>query len=64
MNEYFDGAVNQLRARNCRLASPETHDDVHSVFNQVWTEFWNDHSNYAEWEKQAVAALRQECLNP
>ena len=49
---------------NCRIASPDTRDYIHSVFNQAWTEFWNDPGSYAEWEKQAVEALRQECLKP
>jgi hypothetical protein len=57
-------ALEGVTGMNCRIAKPETSDYVHSVFNQAWNEFWRAPSGYVGWEKQAIEALRQECLKP
>lgn len=57
-------ALAGVAGMKCRLAKPETRNDVHDVFNQAWTEFWRDPGTYVQWEKQAVQHLREKCLIP
>lgn len=57
-----DKALVGVKAMNCRIAEPTTSGTVHDTLNQAWTEFWRSPANYAEWERTAVEALRQECM--
>lgn len=64
IKQLAEKALAGIKGMKCRIARPVTSDYVHSVFNQAWGEFWRDPGSYVKWEKQAVEALRQECLKP
>jgi hypothetical protein len=55
-------ALAGVKAMNCRIAEPTTSGTVHDTLNRAWKEFWRSPADYAEWEKVAVEALRQECI--
>jgi hypothetical protein len=55
-------ALAGVKGMDCRVAAPATDDVVHNILNSAWREFWRSPARYAEWEKDAVEALRQECL--
>jgi hypothetical protein len=46
----------------CRLAAPDTEDDVRKLLNGAWTQFWKDPVNYQQWETAAVARLRSSLI--
>lgn len=52
-NAAHDGVV----AMGCRIASPSCRDEVYTMLNQAWIEFWRDPAGYGAWEQQAVTAL-------
>ena len=41
----------------CRLASPETDDEIHELLNSAWDRFWTAPESYVEWERRAMQAL-------
>jgi hypothetical protein len=45
----------------CRMAAPNTTDQIHVLLNEAWRKFWNDPASYHQWEMAAVAQLSTLC---
>jgi hypothetical protein len=43
-------------AIGCRLATPSTTGEVHSLLNTAWSEFWRDPAGYVAWEENAITS--------
>lgn len=56
-----DKALQGVTEVGCNLAQPQAPSGLGEVFTQAWQEFWRDPRGYVEWEKKAVAQLRQKC---
>jgi hypothetical protein len=48
-----DGVI----AIGCRIATPDTQDDVYTILNQAWDQFWQDPAAYVRWEEKTVDRL-------
>jgi hypothetical protein len=57
LDEICGAAWDGVTALGCRIASPATKDDVYTLLNRAWEEFWRDPSEYGPWEESAVATL-------
>ena len=51
-------ALQSIEAMGCRIASPATHDPVHTALNQAWREFWQAPALYAAKERKLMEDLR------
>jgi hypothetical protein len=50
-------AWDSVTAMGCRIASRSTSDEVYTLLNRAWEEFWRDPAGYGSWEQDAVTAL-------
>lgn len=55
-------AYEGTQSLNCRLATTETNDPIHHLFNQAWTNFWLDPADYVDWEKATIDEIREKLL--
>ncbi|MCI0456875.1 MAG: hypothetical protein L0Z62_07850 [Gemmataceae bacterium] len=46
-----------VAALGCRIACPSSSEEVYTLLNRAWDEFWRDPAGYGAWEQRAVAAL-------
>jgi hypothetical protein len=42
----------------CRVAGPDTLDEIHHILNSAWKQFWLAPNSYVEWERSAIDRLR------
>jgi hypothetical protein len=45
----------------CRIASPNTNDPVHTALNQAWREFWQAPARYGAKERKFIEDLKGKC---
>jgi hypothetical protein len=57
LREICRAAWDGVNAMGCRFASPSTNDQVYTLLNTAWEEFWRDPAGYGTWEQSAVATL-------
>ena len=61
LNEISELAFKGMQATPCRLAKPSIDDTIHNLFNEAWSQFWNNPYDYITWENEQVKRLRDMC---
>jgi hypothetical protein len=54
-------ALKGVEAMECRIASPNTNDPVHTALNQAWREFWQAPARYGAKERKFIEDLKGKC---
>jgi hypothetical protein len=57
LDDICNAAWTGITAMGCRAATPSTNDEVYTLLNGAWDQFWRAPADYGTWEQTAVAAI-------
>lgn len=59
LRQAADRALEGTRLIGCRVVQENTTDRVHDLLNSAWQMFWTSPNDYAQWERDHIASLKQ-----
>jgi hypothetical protein len=59
LRQAADRALEGTTMIGCRIVQENSSDKVHDLLNSAWQKFWTSPNDYAQWERDRIANLKQ-----